>query len=99
MKVLLKQIVKELVDNPREVEVKETSASTHHVFVIHVLQDDRGKVIGKNGSIILALRTLMNSFGMKYGQKNFVHLEGNTNSKKEKQKSWIKKSQDFLGIN
>ena len=62
-------IVKALVDNPAQVKVTEIKTAGLHALQIDVAKADRGKVIGKKGSIVNAMRTLVNSIGMKDGDK------------------------------
>lgn len=57
---LLKECVRALVDAPREVRIVTLaeSGTSGSLFLIHVAPGDRGKVIGKQGATITALRTL-----------------------------------------
>jgi hypothetical protein len=66
---LLTQIVKALVDNPTQVKVTEIKTAGLHAMEIDVDKADRGKVIGKHGSMANALRTIVNNIGMKEGKK------------------------------
>jgi predicted RNA-binding protein YlqC (UPF0109 family) len=59
MKALIETIVKPLVDHPDEIEVQETEVETKVVYRLTVHSDDVGKVIGKNGRIAKAIRTLV----------------------------------------
>lgn len=61
MKDLLLTIVKGLVENPDEVsvEVDEINERDVVVYHLHVSPDDMGRVIGKQGRIAKAIRTLM----------------------------------------
>ena len=67
MKELVMYIVKALVDNPDEVTVDEI------ILKLKVSQDDVGKVIGKQGRIAKAIRTVLKSAGNKENIK--VSLE------------------------
>ena len=59
MKQLIEDIVKALVDQPDEVEIKEVVGDHAHVIELCVAKEDLGKVIGKGGAHASAIRTLM----------------------------------------
>ena len=59
MKSLVERIVTALVDNPEEVDVKETVGSSIVILEISVGNDDVGKIIGKEGRIANAIRTVV----------------------------------------
>ena len=65
MKELVMYIVKALVDNPDEVTVEETMEKDEIILKLKVSQDDVGKVIGKQGRIAKAIRTVLKSAGNK----------------------------------
>ena len=65
MKELVMYIVKALVDNPDEVTVEETMQKDEIILKLKVSQDDVGKVIGKQGRIAKAIRTVLKSAGIK----------------------------------
>jgi predicted RNA-binding protein YlqC (UPF0109 family) len=73
MKDLLETIVKSLVDNPSEVSVREVLGEKSTILELKVNEDDVGKVIGKQGRIINALRTILRSAAVKEGK--IVQLE------------------------
>ena len=73
MKELVMYIVKALVDNPDEVTVEETMEKDEIILKLKVSQDDVGKVIGKQGRIAKAIRTVLKSAGNKENVK--VSLE------------------------
>ncbi len=58
MKELLEFIAKSLVKNPDAVEVSVNEKETAIVLSLHVAEDDMGKVIGKQGRIAKAIRTV-----------------------------------------
>ena len=58
MKELVEVIAKSLVDNPEEVTVTETEKDRATVLELHVAQADMGKVIGKQGRIAKAIRSV-----------------------------------------
>ena len=59
MKELLEVIAKKLVDNPNDVSVIELPADKGIVLELRVAQSDMGKVIGKQGKIAKAIRTVV----------------------------------------
>src|SRR5450759_724852 len=58
-KELVEYVAKSLVDQPDEVTVEEVRDRDGVVLELHVAEDDMGKVIGRNGSVAKALRTLL----------------------------------------
>jgi len=69
MKELIEYIVKSIVDNPEEVEVAQIDGESTIVFELRVKQEDVGKVIGKKGRTINAIRTLVNATAAKSGMR------------------------------
>jgi predicted RNA-binding protein YlqC (UPF0109 family) len=58
-KDLVEYVAKSLVDDPDAVQVTEVEDEEGTVLELHVADDDMGKVIGRNGSVAKALRTLL----------------------------------------
>lgn len=56
---LVEYVAKSLVDDPASVTVTEVQDADGTVIELHVAEDDMGKVIGRNGSVAKALRTLL----------------------------------------
>ena len=71
---LVTNIVKELVDNSDSTSVKSIQSGSLTIFEINVVKDDVGKVIGKQGRIILAIRTLVNAIGSKNGKRFLLEV-------------------------
>ncbi|MBR0277827.1 MAG: KH domain-containing protein [Clostridia bacterium] len=61
MKELLETIAKSLVDNPDEVSVNVVEKEDIIVLELHVGEGDMGKVIGRQGRIAKAIRTVIHS--------------------------------------
>lgn len=59
MKELIEVIAKALVDNPSQVVVTETEEDDAIVIELNVAPDDMGKVIGKQGRIAKAIRSVL----------------------------------------
>jgi hypothetical protein len=58
-KELVEYVARALVDDPEAVQVTEVEDEEGTVIELHVAEDDMGKVIGRNGSVAKALRTLL----------------------------------------
>jgi hypothetical protein len=74
MKNLVEYIVKELVDKPDEVKITETQGESIIILEISVANDDVGKVIGKEGRIANALRTVVKAAAAKQGKKVTIEI-------------------------
>lgn len=75
MNQLLLDIVSKIVDHPEEVSVEEiVDEEGSSTLRLKVHQEDIGRVIGKEGKIITALRTLMRLAAMKQGKRVRVDL-------------------------
>jgi uncharacterized protein len=76
MKELLEYLVKAIVDIPEEVTVKDVELEKALVFEIKVAASDVGKVIGKHGRIINAIRTIVKAAAAKVDKKVTIELIG-----------------------
>lgn len=56
---LIEYVARMLVENPDKVSVKETHGANVTVLELHVDREDMGRVIGKDGRVANALRTLL----------------------------------------
>ena len=74
MKELVELLTKSLVDNPENVEVKETAGDSIEIFEITVAQDDVGKIIGKEGRIANAIRAIVKAAAAKQGKKVSIEI-------------------------
>lgn len=61
MKELIEQIAKAIVEQPEEVQVRGIEGENAVVIELRVAKDDIGKVIGKKGKTITAMRTILNA--------------------------------------
>ncbi|HIC83211.1 MAG TPA: KH domain-containing protein [Candidatus Marinimicrobia bacterium] len=66
---LIKAIISELVDSPEEVDIKEVETENQIILELKVAKDDFGKVIGKSGRNISAIRTILFAINAKEGGK------------------------------
>ena len=65
MRETVETIVKAIVDEPEQVDVRERDQNGTTVVEIRVAQSDMGKVIGKQGRTVRALRSLAHAVGLK----------------------------------
>jgi len=75
MKALVELLVRSLVDHPEEVEVIETvdEGATYN-YEVHVAPQDTGKVIGKQGKIANAIRTVVKAAAVRADARAFVEI-------------------------
>lgn len=71
---LVETIAKSLVDNPEAVEVKEIEENQTIIIELRVAPGDMGKVIGKQGRIAKAIRTVVKAAAMKENKKVVVEI-------------------------
>lgn len=71
---LVEAIAKSLVDDPDAVEVKEVEGKQAIVIELRVAPNDMGKVIGKQGRIAKALRTVVKAAATKANKKVIVEI-------------------------
>jgi hypothetical protein len=69
MKELVEYIVRNLVDDPDQVQVTQTDSEKTSVLELRVAPQDIGKVIGRQGRIIKAIRTLINAAATKSSRR------------------------------
>lgn len=77
MKDLVEFMAKSLVDNPDEVSVDESQKYNSTILKLTVSPDDMGKIIGKNGKIAKAVRTIVKSASRKRGRGRVMVDIGN----------------------
>ena len=68
VRVLLEQIAKELVDAPDQVEVTQIDGDST-VFELSVAESDIGKVIGRQGRVARAMRSLVGAAGIRANRR------------------------------
>ncbi len=75
MQQLIETIVKPLVDFPEEVRVKKDEQESRVTYKLSVNAEDMGKVIGKQGRVAKAIRTIVYSAaGSHHGKRVFVDI-------------------------
>ncbi|WP_167957000.1 KH domain-containing protein [Anaerosporobacter faecicola] len=75
MKELVEVIATSLVDHPEEVVVTENETDKAIVVELKVAADDMGKVIGKQGRIAKAIRTVVKAAASKDEKKVIVEIQ------------------------
>ena len=75
MKELVEVIASALVDSPEDVVVTETEDEKQIVLNLTVAPEDMGKVIGKQGRIAKAIRTVVRAAGSKGDKKIMVYIQ------------------------
>ena len=71
---LVQFIAKSLVEHPDEVDVREIENADNIVIELRVAEGDMGKVIGKQGRIAKAIRTVVKAATVKGGKPVFVEI-------------------------
>ena len=71
MKELIELIAKSLVDNPDKVQVSQLDGEQSSIIELKVAPEDVGKVIGKQGRNVQAIRLILGAAGMKL-KKRFI---------------------------
>lgn len=74
MKELLEIIAKALVDHPEEVAVNEIEEDKSIILELKVSQEEMGKVIGKQGRIAKAIRTVVKAAAIKDNKRVIVEI-------------------------
>jgi predicted RNA-binding protein YlqC (UPF0109 family) len=76
MAELLAYLARELVDDPEAVRVEQEERDGALVLVLHVAEDDVGKVIGRQGRLARALRTVVRAGGVEAGRRLQLEIVG-----------------------
>jgi predicted RNA-binding protein YlqC (UPF0109 family) len=74
VKELLKFLARSLVDHPDQVHVDEIESENGVVLRLSVAKEDVGKVIGKQGRVARALRTVVKASAVKDGKQATVEI-------------------------
>lgn len=71
---LVETIAKALVDNPDQVEVNEIEGTQSVIIELRVAEEDMGKIIGKQGRIAKAIRTVVKAAAIKENKRVVVEI-------------------------
>jgi hypothetical protein len=74
LKELLETIAKSLVDHPSDVFVNEVEGEQSIILELRVAQEDMGKVIGKQGRIAKAIRTVVKAAATRENKRVIVEI-------------------------
>lgn len=74
MKAFLEYVLKNLVDSPESVSVQQVLHSGRTTLEVRVKPSDVGKVVGKQGQTIAAIRSVVNAAASRYGGKVQVDI-------------------------
>ncbi len=73
-KDLIEYIAKSLVDHPEQVSVQEVEGETVTILELSAAGEDLGKVIGKHGRTVKAMRSLLVAAGIKANKKTMLEI-------------------------
>jgi hypothetical protein len=74
MRELLEHILRVLVDHPDEIKLTELDGERTVIFELRCHPEDVGKVIGKSGKTVSALRTLLSTVAAKNGKRAMIEV-------------------------
>lgn len=74
MKEILEVIIKNLVDNPEEMSIAEKENERSICYEVKVAKSDMGKIIGKQGKMAKAIRTVIKAIAIKEHKKVTVEF-------------------------
>ncbi|GBF11645.1 KH domain-containing protein [Tepidibacillus infernus] len=74
MKELVEVLAKALVDHPDEVRVNEITGDKSIVYELSVAPEDMGKIIGKQGRIAKAIRTVVSAAAVKENKRVMIEI-------------------------
>jgi len=73
-KEFLIHLVNQIVDNPEDVKITEVKGQNVTVFELRVNKSDFGKVLGKKGNTVQAIRILLRAVGRKHGRHAMLEM-------------------------
>ena len=74
MRELVESMAKALVDNPDQLEVSEIAGSDTLVIELKPAKEDIGKIIGKKGRNVQAMRTILNAASTKLRKRTILEI-------------------------
>ena len=72
MKELLIEMIQAMVDKPDEVDISLTESENTNIYELRLGEGDVGKVIGKKGKNVMAIRTILSAATAKQGGKRSI---------------------------
>ena len=70
----VEMLVKSVVENPDQIEIEEEHEMGTRTFFVRVSPDDVGKIIGKSGRVVSAIRCVVSAVAAKSREKAFVKI-------------------------
>lgn len=77
MKKVLAYIISSIVDDPKKVSITEEESEGVLNFTVTVAKEDMGKIIGKGGKVIKAVRNVVKIPAIKQNKKIYITLSEN----------------------
>ena len=74
MKELIEYVVKTLIDHPRDLRITEIEGERTIVFELRCHPEDVGKVIGKSGKTVGAIRTLLSTVAARQNRRAMLEV-------------------------
>ncbi len=74
MEELVAYLARTLVDHPEQVRVERIERDDAVVLQLHVAEDDVGKVIGRQGRLVRALRTVVRAGGARRDERTLLEI-------------------------
>jgi len=74
IKEIVEYLIKLIVDKPEEIEVAEKQGEHVIIFEVQANKQDFGKILGKQGKNIQAIRTLVNAVSAKAGKRTIIEI-------------------------
>lgn len=71
----VEHLIKSVVENPDQVEIEDEAEGNTRTFYVSVNPEDVGKVIGKSGRVVSAIRCVVSAVAAKSREKAFVKIE------------------------
>jgi predicted RNA-binding protein YlqC (UPF0109 family) len=71
---VLRYLVQSLVAHPEAVDIREEDKGEELIFEVHVHPDDMGQIIGRQGRVAKAIRSVMRAAGRRSGRKVTVDI-------------------------
>lgn len=75
MREFIEFIAKHLVDQPDSVNIEEQLEEDRLAFILKVAQNDIGKIIGRKGRTVQAMRVLLSAVAAKEGKRAILRLQ------------------------
>jgi len=74
LKQFLENIIKPIVDKPDEVKIVEIEGESVCIYELRVAAGDYGKIIGKHGQNVIAIRTILSAVSAKAGKRGVLEI-------------------------